>query len=345
MALTDKLSAIGEAIRYKTETTELLSLDAMPAAIESIETGTPPMLYNRIDSNEDGSFTLTDLESKTHTLVPTYAENGDVVAVQLDDYEMIPVTHNADGYMTGIFLTTTDFTNVQIEEEEVAAIYASVVANEDGTSSFTDKDGVVHTLTPITIDENGAITAVQFDGEDIPLTYDDNGALITIGDTTTVDFSNVIVDEEAAGEEDFIATRFVTNFMSMGGAFTNTSFYNKNYPNDIIPMSKATGGTLKLDCELEGTKPTGAEFCVCLQTYKEDGSSTNSTIKLLSYTSGTTMSTDGIQEISYDLSKITSTAVNGRIYAYIKGGGSTNNSGSANGILKISNIRIEEVTA
>jgi hypothetical protein len=166
MALIEKLSAIGEAIRYKTETTELLSLDAMPAAIESIETGTPPMLYNRIDSNEDGSFTLTDLESKTHTLVPTYAENGDVVAVQLDDYEMIPVTHNAAGYMTGIFLTTTDFTNVQIEEEEVAAIYASIVANEDGTSSFTDKDGVVHTLTPITIDENGAITAVQFDGED-----------------------------------------------------------------------------------------------------------------------------------------------------------------------------------
>ena len=39
MALIDKLSAIGDAIREKTGTTELMTLDAMPAAIQGIETG------------------------------------------------------------------------------------------------------------------------------------------------------------------------------------------------------------------------------------------------------------------------------------------------------------------
>jgi hypothetical protein len=36
MALTDKLSAIGDAIRAKTGETGLLRLDEMPTAIESI---------------------------------------------------------------------------------------------------------------------------------------------------------------------------------------------------------------------------------------------------------------------------------------------------------------------
>jgi len=39
MALTDKLSAIGDAIREKTGNTALLTLDAMPAQIRAIQTG------------------------------------------------------------------------------------------------------------------------------------------------------------------------------------------------------------------------------------------------------------------------------------------------------------------
>lgn len=42
MALTDKLSAIGEAIRFKTGKTDTLTLDQMPTEIESIETGGIP---------------------------------------------------------------------------------------------------------------------------------------------------------------------------------------------------------------------------------------------------------------------------------------------------------------
>lgn len=39
MALTDKLTAIGDAIRSKTGKSELLTLDAMPQEIQSIQTG------------------------------------------------------------------------------------------------------------------------------------------------------------------------------------------------------------------------------------------------------------------------------------------------------------------
>jgi hypothetical protein len=39
MVLTDKLTAIGNAIRAKTGEADLLTLDAMPVAIEGIETG------------------------------------------------------------------------------------------------------------------------------------------------------------------------------------------------------------------------------------------------------------------------------------------------------------------
>lgn len=56
MALTDKLSAIGDAIRTKTGGTELLTLDAMPNEIASIETGggggiqVEPMVLTEIGS-------------------------------------------------------------------------------------------------------------------------------------------------------------------------------------------------------------------------------------------------------------------------------------------------------
>ena len=39
MALTDKLTAVAAAIREKGGTSELLTLDAMPAAIAALETG------------------------------------------------------------------------------------------------------------------------------------------------------------------------------------------------------------------------------------------------------------------------------------------------------------------
>ena len=57
MALTDKLSAIGNAIRNKTGGTELLTLDAMPAEIESIETGGT---VEALDITANGTYTAPD---------------------------------------------------------------------------------------------------------------------------------------------------------------------------------------------------------------------------------------------------------------------------------------------
>lgn len=55
MALTNKLSAIGDAIRSKTGGTELLTLDQMPTAIASIETGSNETYFEIIDFVQDNT--------------------------------------------------------------------------------------------------------------------------------------------------------------------------------------------------------------------------------------------------------------------------------------------------
>ena len=57
MALTDKLTAIGEAIRSKTGTTDLLTLDGMVTAIEGIETGGGTDEASVVAAIIDGSIT------------------------------------------------------------------------------------------------------------------------------------------------------------------------------------------------------------------------------------------------------------------------------------------------
>lgn len=67
MALTDKLSAIGNAIRAKTGGTDMLTLEQMPTAIEGIQTGgvlttktiTTNGTYNASNDNADGYSEIT----------------------------------------------------------------------------------------------------------------------------------------------------------------------------------------------------------------------------------------------------------------------------------------------
>ena len=59
MALTDKLTAIANAIREKTGGTELLTLDQMPAEIAGIETGGGDIVHGTFSiSSETTEFTL-----------------------------------------------------------------------------------------------------------------------------------------------------------------------------------------------------------------------------------------------------------------------------------------------
>lgn len=72
MALTDKLSAIGSAIREKTGGTELLTLDAMPVAIQGIQAGGGELKYIQMvksfpmPKNKNGTQTITNTNLPTN---------------------------------------------------------------------------------------------------------------------------------------------------------------------------------------------------------------------------------------------------------------------------------------
>ena len=61
MALTDKLSAIGTAIRNKTGKTALMTLDEMPTEIASITGGGEPVI-NPLEVTANGTYTATDCD-------------------------------------------------------------------------------------------------------------------------------------------------------------------------------------------------------------------------------------------------------------------------------------------
>lgn len=62
MALTDKLSAIGVAIRAKTGKSELLTLDQMPTEIASITSGGGEPVINPLEVTANGTYTATDCD-------------------------------------------------------------------------------------------------------------------------------------------------------------------------------------------------------------------------------------------------------------------------------------------
>ena len=72
MALTNKLTAIADAIREKTETTDLLKLDDMPTAISNIEAGggkyAPRYVYQAITFQ---NYTGSELDHETQMLDTT----------------------------------------------------------------------------------------------------------------------------------------------------------------------------------------------------------------------------------------------------------------------------------
>ena len=62
MALTDKLSAIGTAIRAKTGKTALMTLDEMPTEIASITSGGGDPVINPLEVTANGTYTATDCD-------------------------------------------------------------------------------------------------------------------------------------------------------------------------------------------------------------------------------------------------------------------------------------------
>lgn len=87
MALTDKLTAIGDAIREKNGTTEPVPLKDMPQAILDIVSG-GGVQYESIIYNEDNTITLTDKDGNEHTMGCEYSEEGKLVGISYDGEEL-----------------------------------------------------------------------------------------------------------------------------------------------------------------------------------------------------------------------------------------------------------------
>ena len=71
MALTDKLSAIGSAIREKTGGTELLTLDAMPVAIQGIQACCGDLKYLQLVKRLSIPKNKNSIKTITNTNLPT----------------------------------------------------------------------------------------------------------------------------------------------------------------------------------------------------------------------------------------------------------------------------------
>lgn len=73
MALTDKLSAIGNAIRAKTGGSDLLTLDEMPQEIQSIQTGGGGETLEELDTVVISPATITSYETQSGGMIRSYA--------------------------------------------------------------------------------------------------------------------------------------------------------------------------------------------------------------------------------------------------------------------------------
>lgn len=118
MALTDKLSAIGDAIRAKTGKSDLLSLDAMPAEIASIQTSSGGGSGNFVETIKSYEYEITTTSGKSS--VSSVIDNTTMVAttkILFADFGIKPDLSNLVSIVTEIgtykigFLTTngTDY--------------------------------------------------------------------------------------------------------------------------------------------------------------------------------------------------------------------------------------------
>lgn len=151
MALTDKLTAIGDAIRSKTGGTDLIPLVDMPAAIEGISGGGGEILTTPIDFMvENGEpFTQEILAAHTFNIRETFKKTVSNHVYPVQYLWMAFQTHNGywtlitwsnlfcvDGgakYTTKITLTGTDYGCLKVDGDgNVSAFF-----DENCTASAT----------------------------------------------------------------------------------------------------------------------------------------------------------------------------------------------------------------
>ena len=117
MALTEKLGAIGDAIRAKTGGTELLTLDAMPTAIESISGAAEPVI-EALEVTSNGTYTASngvDGYSPITVNVPQYGSPPDEAFVISRNCQYRFANSGWDWFIKnyGNKITTENITNAQ----------------------------------------------------------------------------------------------------------------------------------------------------------------------------------------------------------------------------------------
>ena len=103
MALTNKLTAIGDAIREKTGTTELLKLDEMPSVIASIGTGGGKYKPRAISfynySGTDLTYELENLDmSELTSIAYTFYRCRNVTEIDLSKHDLSKVTNIGNAF-------------------------------------------------------------------------------------------------------------------------------------------------------------------------------------------------------------------------------------------------------
>lgn len=134
MALTDKLVAIGNAIREKNGTTDLIPLADMPQAIKDISSG-GGIEYTSITYN-DNTISLIDTDGIEHIIEYEYTDET-LTSIKYDG-KVINLTYDGD-LLVKIGKTIVDFENVESngsgETEELEALIdeSGVLDSTEGT--------------------------------------------------------------------------------------------------------------------------------------------------------------------------------------------------------------------
>lgn len=114
MALTDKLTAIGDAIRSKTGGSDLLTLDEMPQEIQSIQTGGGTITDTELaDSILDGS--ITSYSSSDLTSIWDYAFYGRAALIDVT----LP---NVTLLKSNVFNGCTSLQSISINWEQITEL-------------------------------------------------------------------------------------------------------------------------------------------------------------------------------------------------------------------------------
>ena len=141
MALIERFTAIGNAIREKNGTTELIPLAEMPQAILDIVSGSGGIAYTNIVYNEDDTITLTDTEGIEHTMECSY-EDGKLVSVKYDG-KSVALEYEGD-VLVSVGGVEIDMSNAPCDKG-------------NGGSVSIDENGIVTFGGNTVVDNNGIV--------------------------------------------------------------------------------------------------------------------------------------------------------------------------------------------